>query len=266
MIRVISGIVMGLMAVALLAWGSVTVIQSVVLVLAMLAAYELHKLMFTKEKGIDLWLYLLMAGVGLYVIFFHFSSLYVLSWTYLVIAMALIFPMFDKEFSQVERSVSGMKIMGSQFYLVLGFSGFAMLQTLPHKNYWVLLVMLCTYMGDTFAYFFGKTWGKEKWVPHISPGKTKMGFYGAMLGGVVGALLTQFFYGEVLNSWILLIPVGLVTSVLGAYGDLAESVMKRAAGQKDSGQLIPGHGGIMDRLDSLLLTSPFVYLLANWLV
>lgn len=123
---------------------------------------------------------------------------------------------------------------------------------------WLLSLMLMIWIGDSFSYFGGRLWGKKKLSP-ISPGKTLEG----SLCGVVGTFLVStgmhyFYFVE--HSLFLLLILGLLTSVLAQSGDLLESLFKRNAGVKDSGFLLPGHGGFLDRFDSLILSAPFYYI------
>lgn len=120
-----------------------------------------------------------------------------------------------------------------------------------------------TWLNDTFAYFGGRAWGRRKLIPSVSPGKTVAGAVTALAGTVVvGALYSAF----VLGAWVGL-PVdlragavaGVLVSLAAQVGDLAESLLKREAGVKDSGHLIPGHGGVLDRLDALFFTVPVMY-------
>lgn len=130
---------------------------------------------------------------------------------------------------------------------------------------WVILAFVVTWLNDTFAYFAGRFFGRTKMLPKISPKKTWEGFAGGALGSILGgAILLAIFpdgwlAGLTLAGCVLL---GGVAAVLGPLGDLAESMLKRAAGVKDSGRLIPGHGGLLDRIDALLFVAPWVYLFA----
>ena len=125
-----------------------------------------------------------------------------------------------------------------------------------------ILVLIWT--NDSFAFLVGKNIGKRKLFPSVSPKKTKEGFLGGLIFTIIVsyiiALQTQLF--STLN-WII---IGVLVSVLGTIGDLVESKFKRQANIKDSGNIMPGHGGLMDRLDSLLFVSPFVYLYINYLI
>jgi phosphatidate cytidylyltransferase len=122
----------------------------------------------------------------------------------------------------------------------------------------IALLMAIVMTSDTAAFFAGKLWGKRKLAPLISPGKTVAGAVGAMIGGIPPALLIRA-YGLPTMPVRDVILLGVAVAALGMIGDLAESLMKRWAGVKDSGTLFPGHGGMLDRLDSLLFGAPVLY-------
>jgi phosphatidate cytidylyltransferase len=124
---------------------------------------------------------------------------------------------------------------------------------------WVLLVLMLGWFGDTGGYFFGRFLGKRKLYEAVSPKKTRAGLVGAVVGALGGAVLA--------SSWFLprlpvthAVVLGLVSGLLGQAGDLTESLLKRSTGVKDSGAILPGHGGILDRIDAVLVLAPMVYL------
>lgn len=125
---------------------------------------------------------------------------------------------------------------------------------------WLVCFLLLTiWATDIGAYFIGRHWGKRKLAPRISPGKTRAGFLGGVgFACVTGAGIAYRF--SLPFGWIEAIFLGGILSVVAQVGDLAESLLKREAGVKDSGHLIPGHGGMLDRLDSLLFATPVFYL------
>lgn len=135
---------------------------------------------------------------------------------------------------------------------------------------WVILAFVVTWLNDTLAYFAGRFFGKTPFYPRVSPKKTWEGFAGGVVGSVVGAVGTKAFFSvvpqprgeEFLLPWSGCLAVGLGAAVLGPVGDLTESMLKRAAGVKDSGHLIPGHGGLLDRIDALLFVAPWIYVWA----
>lgn len=125
---------------------------------------------------------------------------------------------------------------------------------------WLLMVLLGTAACDTGAYFVGILLGRHKLIPHISPGKTWEGLAGGVLGAIVAALALSGLLGL---SVVQAIVLGLVVCAAAVSGDLCESLLKRAAGVKDSGHIIPGHGGVLDRIDSILFVLPAVYWFAQ---
>ena len=128
----------------------------------------------------------------------------------------------------------------------------------------VVLALMLSWFSDTGAYFAGRFLGKHKLYEAVSPKKTVEGAIGGLVGAVCGALLGHFFY---LKSLPLVdgIVLAIVAGGLGQAGDLGESLMKRSVGVKDSGGIVPGHGGILDRVDALLVTSSLTYLYVLWM-
>ena len=125
---------------------------------------------------------------------------------------------------------------------------------------WVLLALFGTFGSDTAAYFIGKAFGKHKLAPQISPGKTWEGAVAGVFGGIIIALLFTFSSPWQLPlNYLKAILLGAVISVFGQLGDLVESLLKRSFSVKDSGIIMPGHGGILDRLDSILFAGAAVY-------
>jgi phosphatidate cytidylyltransferase len=131
--------------------------------------------------------------------------------------------------------------------------------------HWVILAYVVTWANDTFAYFAGHAFGRHKLYERISPKKTWEGFAGGAAGSVAGALVTRWLFLADELSAAAAVVIGLGAAVLGPLGDLAESLLKRAAGVKDSSRIIPGHGGLLDRIDALLFVGPWVYVCAAYL-
>lgn len=127
---------------------------------------------------------------------------------------------------------------------------------------WYLLAQCVTWLTDVGAYLFGRLWGRHKLAPLISPGKSVEGAVGGLVLGGLTAMLCAWGFGLPMAAPLAL-AVGIFLSVCGQLGDLAESLLKRQAGIKDSSTLIPGHGGIFDRLDSLLIVATVTYYLAR---
>jgi phosphatidate cytidylyltransferase len=127
---------------------------------------------------------------------------------------------------------------------------------MPHGRAWVFFVLLVIMAGDTAAYFIGTHFGTKKLAPEISPGKTVQGAFGYVAGSViVGCLGAKFLITELGATEV--IALATMLSILGQIGDLFESLIKRVFAVKDSGILLPGHGGVLDRLDSLIFPAVF---------
>jgi phosphatidate cytidylyltransferase len=147
-------------------------------------------------------------------------------------------------------------------YVPFLLSHIILINKLPEGVFWVLLLVATVWIGDTFALAFGSWLGRHKLSPRISPHKTVEGFFACF----VGAILTVFICRSLFRLGIgvadaLMVAIGI--AFFGQLGDLSESMIKRGAKVKDSGTMIPGHGGMLDRLDSFLFAAPFLY---NFLV
>jgi phosphatidate cytidylyltransferase len=157
--------------------------------------------------------------------------------------------------------------LGGILYIGFLLSYFICLRGLEDGRNWVFLAIVVTFGSDTAAYFVGKALGRHKLAPRISPGKTWEGTVGGFIGAIVIALLftlptplqLPIGYGQA-------VLLGFLVSLFGQLGDLAESLLKRNTGVKDSGKLLAGHGGFLDRIDSIVLAGVVVYYYVVWVV
>jgi phosphatidate cytidylyltransferase len=143
-------------------------------------------------------------------------------------------------------------------YVALTLGHLLLTRALPNGEFLIFFVVLVTWAADTGAYYVGTAVGRHKLAPVISPHKTVEGLLGGIGLAVVAALAAQAWFLPIF-SFLDCLSVGLILSLAGLLGDLTESAMKRSAGVKDSGWLLPAHGGMLDRLDSLLFTAPVFY-------
>ncbi len=127
-----------------------------------------------------------------------------------------------------------------------------------HVGDTVVIVLLVAWVADTGGYFAGRFLGKAKLYEAVSPKKTWAGAYGGLAGSVLGVAVLKIAFADWL-SWMDVFLIAIPGGILGQMGDLAESLIKRAVGVKDSGALLPGHGGILDRIDAVLFIAPYVY-------
>jgi len=140
-----------------------------------------------------------------------------------------------------------------------GLTALAALRLFPDGGLWVVAALVITWGNDTMAYFAGRFLGKHKLYPEVSPNKTWEGFFGGFVGAIGFLFLQRAFFFPTLTVLDCLI-LGVLGSILGPAGDLCESMLKRAYGVKDSGKIIPGHGGMLDRIDALIFNAPMVLL------
>jgi len=175
---------------------------------------------------------------------------------------------FQVDFSKMLTGI-GVTVLGVLYVAFLGGFlismrvGFA--ETIvPHLSTKLLAFFFLVVMGaDTGAYYMGKNFGKRKLVPKISPGKTWEGVGGGLiLSSVFAGVASATFFPEL--HFKFSIPLALVMTVVGVVGDLAESAMKRGSNAKDAASILPGHGGLLDRLDSLLFNAPILYYFARF--
>ncbi len=205
--------------------------------------------------------YIFIAYLGIWWVFIYLTRdpllIQILLFLTLAVNMMLIAYLYSrrkKPFSYLQKFLIGLFYIGG---------GCIFLTMIPYKDdvfakYLITGIFIIIWVNDSFAYVVGKTLGKRKIFPSVSPKKTVEG----TLGGLVFALVAAAILGwatPVLHTWEWLI-LGTVLVGMGSYGDLIESRLKRAAGIKDSGAILPGHGGMLDRLDSLVFAAPFAYL------
>lgn len=186
----------------------------------------------------------------------------------LIVGLTLITQMFrfQKDFSKMLTGI-GVTILGVFYVTFLGGFLVAMrtgFETHPNLSTQLLgYFFLVLFGSDIGAYFGGKAFGKHKLAPTISPGKTVEGLIGGILFAAAAAAIASLsFFPELPFQWS--IPLAIVLAAVGVLGDLAESAMKRGSKTKDAASILPGHGGFLDRLDSLLFSAPILYYFARF--
>jgi phosphatidate cytidylyltransferase len=176
----------------------------------------------------------------------------------------LIYQLFTKKEITLsnDRSKLGLTIR----YLIFSMS---FLVLLPFYNgiynpYLMICILVLIWVNDSFAYLIGKNIGTRKLFVSVSPRKTVEGFIGGLVFALIASVIISKFNKDfALLNWMI---IAIIVSTIGTLGDLVESKFKRQANIKDSGNIMPGHGGILDRLDSLLFAAPFVYLYINFII
>lgn len=181
-----------------------------------------------------------------------------------VITYMLIVSVFSgKAFIVESAALSG----ATTVYISFGFAAMVLLRGMPYGQYIYFLPFIISWMTDTFAYFSGMLFGKHKLIPTVSPKKTVEGAIGGTLCGVLFTILYGFIIGQVSDAspnYLAIGIVALVVSLLSQCGDLIMSLIKRKFEIKDYGKLFPGHGGVLDRFDSIIITASFIYFLVSF--
>lgn len=171
-------------------------------------------------------------------------------------------------YPKVNISIVSTTILGVLYVPIL-LSYVYFVREMDNGIYYVWLILISAFATDTFAYFSGMFFGKHKLTPELSPNKTIEG----SIGGILGTIVTTFIYAYILSKVSatfvfepVLLLIAFVGSIFSQFGDLTASSIKRYTGIKDFGKIIPGHGGILDRFDSILFTAPIVYIMVYLLV
>ncbi len=178
---------------------------------------------------------------------------------YLVAAVLLFFGnrfFYEREFPGAV-SWAGARLVGI-VYITVPLSHVIALREIEGGRWWILFVLVVIWTTDIFAFSVGSIIGRHKLCPSISPNKTVEGVIGGLAGGVIAGILLNGYLSLGAGN-LEIIYFSLFLGALGVVGDLVESVMKRGAGVKDSGHIIPGHGGMLDRIDSILFAIPGAY-------
>ena len=169
-------------------------------------------------------------------------------------------------FSQATMTSTNMKMLAGVLVIIPAWAALVVLHSYESggpKLTLMLLVMI--WLADSGAYFAGKQWGHTKLAPSISPGKTREGVYGGLLASLLFAAVAGWLYSHSFKWTLTFMLVSVVAMMFSVVGDLVESLMKRQSGIKDSGNIIPGHGGIFDRIDSLVAAAPLFLAGFLWL-
>jgi phosphatidate cytidylyltransferase len=189
---------------------------------------------------------------------FYFEGQYLLEWgavSLIALSSACMLkePNIKTALDEISYSLLGI-------LYVAGLSGyFLLIRHLPDGGHWVFFLFLVIWLGDSAAFYGGRKFGRSLIAPTISPKKTIEGALFGLAGSLGGALIANFWFFKEISLWHCLLAA-LICGIIGQIGDFAESILKRTAGVKDSSGLFPGHGGFLDRIDSLLFAGPVLYL------
>lgn len=176
----------------------------------------------------------------------------------LLLVMIFLFILILLSRNQFDIHQMGYLFVGS-LYIGYGFSFMMQIIWQPNGVVFTLLILLVTWANDSSAYFFGKKYGRNRLWPAISPNKTIEGAIAGMISGMLTGMILVFIFPTI-GPFVITILLSLFIAIIGQIGDLIESAWKRTIGVKDSGTILPGHGGILDRFDSLLFSFIILHL------
>jgi phosphatidate cytidylyltransferase len=258
MMRVVTGLLLGGGWLLLLWYGPFYVFGLVVCVAGTIGLYEYFRMVLGDEEkkyralGVFLGLIPLVAALGGRIEFV--ATALFLSMLFLAVSVLQLFPTLRNGFEFISRLAFGVVYVG--FFL----AHVILIRWQPQGVYWMLVLTACIAASDTGAYYAGSWLGRRKLIPAVSPGKTWAGAVGGLAAGVLAAVVTADFLFHTVD--LVRVAVAALCLVgMGMIGDLVESVIKRSVGVKDSGKWLAGHGGILDRGDSMLIAAPALYYL-----
>lgn len=254
--RIITGLIAGIVFLAVLYWGGLSYLLFL-LALALIGFDEFVKMAgFTRTEYITWPGYLLVLGGYADQMNWLPWTLSWEQWTWLSLFVFFALMVFSKNRYTIDR-ISVLWL--AAIYLLIGFYYIAETRTMEEGLFWTLFILICTWASDTGAYFTGRWFGKTKLWPVISPKKTIEGSIGG-IGWSLGIAVVFAWLQPELLTFSKAIVLGVVISLIGQLGDLMESAYKRYYDVKDSGRLLPGHGGVLDRVDSWIVVFPFLHL------
>ena len=269
--RIITGFVAACLFIPICYFSDYVVFPIIIGLLCLIGVYEMAKCLgFDKKLVITIPMYIIALGLPI----FRFYTPYIfegkITSSFFTCAAILLFGMLIYVLAYVmfkknTVKVSEMLTFYSMFVYIVGcFSSIVLVRYGNSGKYMYILVFLGAWICDSFAYFVGKFFGKHKLIPEISPKKTVEG----SIGGIAFTIIGFVIFGLIVNncfdaniSYLKLCILGLILSIVSQIGDLVASAIKRQYAIKDYGNLFPGHGGILDRFDGVLLTAPTLFIL-----
>lgn len=277
-VRIVTGVICALIVIMLLVFtglGYLGVMSIPMGAMAAIAAYEIMRVSKCKNKVLTA-ISMIVAAIGPAYVDFNLQqylpiSLSVILTAYVLLLLIIMLKNYDTtKFEHVALALFGSiaipASLGTLFKVRDLCVVYPEIFQRSHCVFLILCAMYCAWMSDTWAYFVGRKLGKHKLAPKISPKKSVEGAIGGVFGTTLFCVVTYFicdhffFYLETLNVWMVLVAA-IILAVLGMCGDLSASVIKRNFGEKDFGNLFPGHGGVLDRIDSFLVTMPALYVM-----
>lgn len=279
--RIVFGLIWAAFAITMLCLRDTFLLAIVIAVLCVIATHELNNAVKLQNKPVMVLSLIASAAVPLYYEYgkyldklpLNLDAKYLVCLYILALCIFMLFEYENTKFSHIATVI--ISSLGVPFAITRLMYFRDIDEHFPEQNYnenhglfLILFAMFCAWITDVMAYFVGSFCGKHKLCPNISPKKTVEGAIGGVVGCVIStvilyAVFTNFIFEEKANNYLSVVLMSLFLSALSMCGDLTASVIKRNFGIKDFGKLIPGHGGIMDRFDSLIFVLVALYAIFN---
>ncbi|MBO4264871.1 MAG: phosphatidate cytidylyltransferase [Clostridia bacterium] len=263
-VRILTGILIAFVIAIMFLTADTVFFNIIFAVLAALAVFEMSKCVGTEHKLVlTLPAYIISVGFPILAHFVKMSSLPIF---FAALYVYLLYLLTVSTFSHGKYELSSVGMLYfTEIYILIGVLSLMMLKYLSGGKYLFAMTILVPVVTDVMAYFVGVTFGKHKLIPDVSPKKTVEGSVGGTVFGVaifsVGGLFINRFIPTVNIELSALVLIGLIISIISQIGDLVASHIKRHFGIKDYGFILPGHGGVVDRLDSVIAVAPLVFFL-----
>jgi phosphatidate cytidylyltransferase len=253
--RVVSAIIAVIIVISLIYFYDIQGLRWLVYLTPFLAVRELVRMLFKPGEASGLQIFFVVLTLIIFFITARAPDFSMVGFASLGVIFCAFCILNEKKFADLEALKFFMSkgILGFLYVGVLPGLAFQILN-LKYGKIWFLSMLAVVFAGDTMAYCFGMLWGKHKVSPLISPKKSFEGAVGGLLGSLLAGGAIHFFLPQ-FSVWILML-VGVLTGFISQLGDFFESLLKRVANRKDSGTMMPGHGGILDRLDGVLFGAP----------
>jgi len=259
--RIITSIVALPLLILLLGYANPAVFSGFVALVLFLSLIEFNQMGLGAEHRFEQGLASVVGASVVLLLFYEKSTLLFPLLTATILVFSLLFLFRLPVITEVHHRL-GWIILGL-IYLPFLLGHLIPLRLLTDGRQWIFLTLIAIMSCDTCAYFIGSKIGKRKLYPAVSPNKSVEGAIGGLVGAVLGVLLAKVCFLPIIGFFAAVL-IGLLLGIMGQLGDLFESLLKRACQVKDSGNMIPGHGGILDRLDSLLFAFPVIYYIARY--
>ena len=264
--RILTAIVMVAVMVPFFVFSQTVAFPILMALLGAVGIYEMSACIGSKNQVIPT---VLAVSVGLGMPFLArycdsglFGYLFIIAFG--IIAICMVCAVFSGEGFTADKAAI---LSSNAVYVAFGFSSLVLLRDMKYGVYVFIIPFVVSWMTDTFAYFTGMLIGKHKLIPSVSPKKTVEGAVGGTVFAVALTLLYGFIAGKINGAepqYLSIAIISTVTSVLSQCGDLIMSLIKRKYGIKDYGKIFPGHGGVLDRFDSIVMTAPVIYFITQF--